>query len=65
MTKTTKQRKKYFEQGDKVMIKKGKNKGLLGQVSQIMPNGLVGVSWTNGRYMYAKADALINLTEKL
>ncbi len=61
----TKQRKKYFEPGDKVMIKKGKNKGLLGQVSQIMPNGLVGVSWTSGKYMYAKAEDLINLTKEL
>lgn len=52
-------KKKYFEYGDEVVLygdevvlTKGKFKGMLGVIKQVMPNGMLGIRLSNGKYFY-------------
>jgi len=56
-------RKKYYEYEDEVKVKRGIFKGKKGRVSQIMPNGKIGVDLENGKHIYFEEKDLENLGE--
>jgi ribosomal protein L24 len=51
---------KLIMYGDKVKIKSGMYKGKIAFVSQVMPNGLIGID-INGRHLYSKSKDLKKL----